>query len=101
MAGSDHKFWIGISSAFILPTLAYVYTQGMTAQSIEQLAKSVEKIQTTVDNVNGQMINTANNSINNTNSILSISKNIDRLEIASSDQTNRLTIIETKINRGK
>ena len=40
MINNDKKFWIGIATAFIIPTLAYSYTQGMTAQSISQLSRN-------------------------------------------------------------
>ena len=66
MSNDDKKFWIGIASAFIIPTLAYIYTQGMTAQSISQLSANVEKYQTTVDKLNGQILIIANNTNNNT-----------------------------------
>lgn len=101
MTGSDQKFWIGIASAFILPTLAYVYTQGMTAQSIEQLAKSVDKFQVSVDNVNNQVNAIANNSSNNSAAINNINKHMDKLDLVLGEQGNRLVVLETKtINRG-
>jgi peptidoglycan hydrolase CwlO-like protein len=99
--GSDQKFWIGIASAFILPTLAYVYTQGMTAQSIEQLAKSVDKYQSTVDNVNTQVNTIANNTANNAEAITNINKHMDKMDTIVIDQNNRLVILETKLNRGR
>ena len=74
MSNYDQKFWIGITSAFIIPTLAYVYTQGMTAQSIRQLSASVDKYQTTVDNLNDQILIIANNANNNTAEIASVNK---------------------------
>ena len=76
MNGSDQKFWIGIASAFILPTLAYVYAQGMTAQSIEQLAKSVEKFQSNVDAANGRINNAERLTESNTAAIASINSDL-------------------------
>ena len=101
MTGSDQKFWIGIASAFILPTMAYIYTQGMTAQSIESLAKSVDKFQTSVDNVNQQVNTIANNSANNAEAITNINKHMDKMDTLVIDQNNRLVILETKLNRGR
>lgn len=101
MTGSDQKFWIGIASAFILPTMAYIYTQGMTAQSIESLAKSVDKFQTSVDNVNQQVNTIANSSANNAEAITNINKHMDKMDSLVIDQNNRLVILETKINRGR
>lgn len=101
MTGSDQKFWIGIASAFILPTMAYIYTQGMTAQSIESLAKSVDKFQTSVDNVNQQVNTIANSSANNAEAITNINKHMDKMDTLVIDQNNRLVILETKLNRGR
>lgn len=101
MTGSDQKFWIGIASAFILPTMAYIYTQGMTAQSIEQLAKSVDKYQSTVDNVNQQVNVIANSAANNAEAITNINKHMDKMDTVVIDQNNRLVILETKLNRGR
>lgn len=101
MTGSDQKFWIGIASAFILPTMAYIYTQGMTAQSIESLAKSVDKFQTSVDNVNQQVNTIANSSANNAEAITNINKHMDKMDTLVIDQNNRLVVLETKLNRGR
>lgn len=101
MSNNDQKFWIGIASAFIIPTLAYVYTQGMTAQSISQLSASVDKYQATVDSLNGQILNIANNANNNTASIASVNKHLDKIYIDINEQNRRILIIETKQEKGK
>ena len=79
MSNNDQKFWIGIASAFIIPTIAYVYTQGMTAQSIRQLTASVDKYQDAVDSLNGKILIVANNANNNTAEIALVNKHLDRL----------------------
>ena len=81
MSNDDQKFWIGIASAFIIPTIAYVYTQGMTAQSISQLSASVDKYQDTVDILNGQILIIANNVNNNKAEIASVNKQLDEIEL--------------------
>lgn len=101
MSNDDKKFWIGISSAFIIPTLAYVYTQGMTAQSIKQLTASVDKYQAAVDSLNGQILIVANNANNNTTEIASVNKNLDKIELELSEHNRRIIVIETKQEKGK
>ena len=101
MSNDDKKFWIGIASSFIIPTLAYVYTQGMTAQSISQLSASVDKYQTTVDNLNGQILIIANNVNNNTAEITSINKHLNKIELEVNEHNRRILVIETKQEKGK
>lgn len=101
MTNNDQKFWIGIASAFVIPTLAYVYTQGMTAQSISQLSASVNKYQATVDSLNGQILTIANNANNNTASIASVNKHLDKIYLDVNEQNRRILIIETKQEKGK
>lgn len=101
MSNDDQKFWIGIASAFIIPTLAYVYTQGMTAQSIRQLSASVDKYQTTVDNLNDQILIIANNANNNKEEITSVNKHLDKIDLEVNDQNRRIMVIETKQEKGK
>ena len=101
MSNNDQKFWIGIASAFIIPTLAYVYTQGMTAQSISQLSASVDKYQDTVDILNGQILIIANNANNNTATIASVNKHLDKIDLEMNEQDHRILIIETKQEKGK
>ena len=101
MINNDQKFWIGIASAFIIPTLAYVYMQGMTAQSISQLSTSVDKYQDSIDILNGKILIIANNDNNNTESIANLNKHLDKIELAVSDQNRRILIIETKQEKGK
>lgn len=96
MTGSDQKFWIGIASAFILPTLAYVYTQGMTAQSIDSLAKSVDKFQTSVDAANTRLANVERDNSNNTLAIVQANKHLDQIDQVLEKHGERLIIIETK-----
>lgn len=101
MSNKDNKFWIGISSAFIIPTLAYVYSQGMTAQSINQLSTSVDKYQATVDSLNNQILIIANNNNNNTAEIASVNKHLDTIDLEVNEQNRRILIIETKQEKGK
>ena len=101
MSNDDQKFWIGIASAFIIPTLAYVYTQDMTAQSIRQLTASVDKYQAAVDSLNGQILIVANNANNNTAEIASVNKNLDKIELELSEHNRRIIVIETKQEKGK
>ena len=101
MSNDDKKFWIGIASAFIIPTLAYVYTQGMTAQSIKQLTASVDKYQAAVDSLNGQILIVANNANNNTAEIASVNKNLDKIELELSEHNRRIIVIETKQEKRK
>lgn len=96
MTGSDQKFWIGIASAFILPTLAYVYTQGMTAQSIDSLAKSVDKFQTSVDATNTRLASVERDASNNTLAITNINRHLDQVDTILDKHGERLIIIETK-----
>ena len=96
MTGSDQKFWIGIASAFILPTLAYVYTQGMTAQSIDSLAKSVDKFQTSVDATNTRLASVERDTSNNTLAITNINHHLDQVDEILDKHGDRLTVIETK-----
>lgn len=96
MTGSDQKFWIGIASAFILPTLAYVYTQGMTAQSIDSLAKSVDKFQTSVDATNTRLASVERDASNNTLAITNINRHLDQVDGILDKHGERLIIIETK-----
>lgn len=98
MNNSDQKFWIGIASAFILPTMAYIYTQGMTAQSIEQLAKSVEKFQTSIDVVNDRVNGVANGTSTNNVSIIQMSKDVDHLSDIVEEQSKKIVMLETQIN---
>lgn len=100
MSNNDQKFWIGIASAFIIPTIAYVYTQGMTEQSIRQLTASVDKYQTTVDNLNGQILIIANNANNNTAEIASVNKHLDKIDVEVNEHNRRIMIIETKREKG-
>lgn len=96
MTGSDQKFWIGIASAFILPTLAYVYTQGMTAQSIDSLAKSVDKFQTSVDATNTRLASVERDTSNNTLAITNINRHLDQVDTILDNHGDRLIVIETK-----
>ena len=96
MTGSDQKFWIGIASAFILPTLAYVYTQGMTAQSIESLAKSVDKFQMSVDAANTRLANVERDNSNNALEIVQTSKRLDQIDQVLENHDERLVVIETR-----
>lgn len=96
MTGSDQKFWIGIASAFILPTLAYVYTQGMTAQSIDSLAKSVDKFQSSVDVVNTRMSNIERDSSNNALAITQLNRHLDQVDDILDKHGERLVVMETK-----
>ena len=96
MTGSDQKFWIGIASAFILPTLAYVYTQGMTAQSIDSLAKSVDKFQTSVDAANTRLDNVELDNSNNALAIVQVNKHLDQIDQVLENHGERLIVIETK-----
>ena len=96
MTGSDQKFWIGIASAFILPTLAYVYTQGMTAQSIDSLAKSVDKFQTSVDAANTRLANVERDNSNNALEIVQTSKRLDQIDQVLENHGERLVVIETR-----
>ena len=97
MTGSDQKFWIGIASAFILPTLAYVYTQGMTAQSIDSLAKSVDKFQTSVDAANTRLANVERDNSNNALEIVQTNKRLDQIDQVLENHGERLVVIETRI----
>lgn len=101
MSNDDQKFWISIASAFIIPTLAYVYTQGMTAQSIIQLSASVDKYQATVDSLNGQILIIANNANNNTAEIASVNKHLGKIELEVNEHNRRILVIETKQEKGK
>ena len=101
MSNNDQRFWIGITSAFIIPTIAYVYTQGMTAQSISQLSASVDKYQDTVDSLNSQILIIANNANNNTAEIASVNKHLDKIDLEVNEQNRRILIIETKQIKGK
>lgn len=101
MSNNDQKFWIGIAAAFIIPTLAYVYTQGMTAQSIRQLSSSVDKYQDTVDSLNGQILIIANNANNNTAEIASVNKHLDKIDLEVNEHNRRIMVIETKQEKGK
>ena len=101
MSNNDQKFWIGIASAIIIPTIAYVYTQGMTAQSINQLSASVDKYQTTVDNLNDQILIIANNANNNKAEIASVNKHLDKIDLEVNEQNRRILVIETKQEKGK
>ena len=101
MTNNDQKFWIGIASAFVIPTLAYVYTQGMTAQSISQLSASVDKYQDAVDTLNGQILIIANNSNNNTAEIVSLNKHLDKIDLEVNEHNRRIMIIETKREKGR
>lgn len=96
MTGSDQKFWIGIASAFILPTLAYVYTHGMTAQSIDSLAKSVDKFQTSVDATNTRLASVERDTSNNTLAITNINRHLDQVDTILDNHGDRLIVIETK-----
>ena len=96
MTGSDQKFWIGIASAFILPTLAYVYTQGMIAQSIDSLAKSVDKFQTSVDATNSRLASVERDSSNNALAITQANRHLDQIDQVLEKHGERLIIIETK-----
>lgn len=96
MTGSDKKFWIGIASAFILPTLAYVYTQGMTAQSIDSLAKSVDKFQTSVDAANTRLASVERDTSNNTLAITNINRHLDQVDTILDKHGERLVVIETR-----
>lgn len=49
------KFWIGIASAFVIPSLAYSYAQGSTVQSINTLTKTVEQLQSTIDKISDKL----------------------------------------------
>ncbi len=98
MTGSDQKFWIGIASAFILPTMAYIYTQGMTAQSIEQLAKSVDKFQQNVDVVNDRVNNVMNNTSNNNATLIVMSKHLEQVDAVVAEQSKKIVILETQMN---
>lgn len=95
MTGSDQKFWIEIASAFILPTLAYVYTQGMTAQSIDSLAKSVDKFQTSVDSTNTRLASVERDTSNNTLAITNINRHLDQVDTILDKHGERLIVIET------
>ena len=101
MSNNDQKFWIGIASAFIIPTIAYVYTQGMTAQSISQLSASVYKYQDAVDILSGQILIVANNANNNTAAIASVNKHLDKIDLEVNEQNRRIMVIETKQEKGK
>ena len=101
MNNNDQKFWIGIASAFIIPTIVYVYMQGMTAQSISQLSTSVDKYQDSIDILNGKILIITSNDNNNTESIANLNKHLDKLDIEVSDQNRRILIIETKQTKGK
>ena len=101
MTNNNQKFWIGIASAFVIPTLAYVYTQGMTAQSISQLSASVDKYQSTVDSLNGQILIIANDANNNTAVIASVNKQLDKIALEVNEYNRRILIIETKQEKGK
>ncbi len=98
MTGSDQKFWIGIASAFILPTMAYIYTQGMTAQSINQLAKSVDKFQSTVDIINDRVNTIANGTSNNNISLSNLDSHVKKLDVIVNEQSKKIVILETQIN---
>lgn len=97
MTGSDQKFWIGIASAFILPTMAYVYTQGMTAQSIAQLAVSVDKFQANVDTISDRMNGIQRDTMSNTASIVAMSRHLDQVDTEMDKNGERIVIIETKM----
>ena len=101
MSNNYQKFWIGIASAFIIPTLAYVYTQGMTAQSISQLSASVDKYQDAVDILNGKILIIANNDNNNAAEIASVNKHLDKIDLEVNEHNRRILIIETKREKGK
>ena len=96
MTGSDQKFWIGIASAFILPTLAYVYTQGMTAQSIDSLTKSVDKFQTSVDATNTRLASVERDTSNNTLAITNINRHLDQVDTILDKHGDRLIVMETQ-----
>lgn len=97
MTGSDQKFWIGIASAFILPTMAYVYTQGMTAQSIAQLATSVDKFQANVDTLSDRMNGIQRDTMSNTASLVAMGRHLDQVDTEMDKHGERIVIIETKM----
>ena len=101
MINNDKKFWIGIATAFIIPTLAYSYTQGMTAQSISQLSASVYKYQDAVDILSGKILIIANNDNNNMAEISSVNKHLDKIDLEVNEQNRRIMVIETKQEKGK
>lgn len=97
MTGYDQKFWIGIASAFILPTMAYVYTQGMTAQSIAQLAVSVDKFQANVDVINDRVVGIQRETLNNSASIVAMNSHLEQIDSDLDKHGERIVIIETKM----
>lgn len=101
MSNDNQKFWIGIASSFIIPTIAYVYTQGMTAQSISQLSASVDKYQTTVDNLNDQILIIANSVNNSKAEIASVNKHLDKIDLEVNEHNRRIIVIEMKQEKGK
>ena len=100
MNGSDQKFWIGIASAFVLPTLAYVYTQGRTAQSIDQLTQTVARFQSSIDATNERINTTGELARSNNSKINDIEKHLERVDIVLNNQGSRLVVIETKNGLG-
>lgn len=98
--GDDQKFWVGIASAFIIPTLAYVYMQGMTAQSINQLVESVNKYQETADSLNTNIHDVSNLASVNKLYITKMNNDLEKLSIELDDQNRRITIIESKNQKG-
>lgn len=96
----DQKFWVGIASAFIIPTLAYVYMQGMTAQSINQLVESVNKYQETADSLNTKIHDVSNLAGVNKLYITKMNNDLEKLSIELDDQNRRITIIESKNQKG-
>ena len=97
---SDHKFWIGIASAFVLPTLAYVYTQGRTAQSIEQLAESMSKFQTGIDATNDRLNNIGETSRLNNSKIEVMERHFERIDQVIENHGGRIVALETKSGFG-
>ena len=103
MSGSSdgQRFWIGITSAFVIPTVMFVYSQGMTAQSINELTKSVDKFQVSLDITNSRVEDSARVAANNGAAINTLNKQVDKLENDLRDQQKRVNSLEVATNRSR
>lgn len=103
MSGSseNQKFWIGIASAFVIPTVLFVYSQGMTEQSINELTKSVDKFQVNIDATNSRLSDTSRLASNNDAAINNLTKQFDKMEAELHEQNKRIHDLEMSKNRGR
>lgn len=90
----DAKFWMGLVSVFVVPTLIFAHAQGEVAKAIEILGGDVSVIRTKVESMESHIYDVDGVSKQNSSILQRFERDVSRIDVAVSAQGNKISAIE-------